>query len=178
MRQALQFPVEYPAWGNGELEITFEALAIPPRHDLVSAVIGWVFHGNELLLTRHRERGWDLPGGHRKPGETFRETLAREVWEEVGALLASGRLIGATRITNHGPHDLQSPYAYPVSYMASLVADVREPVPFSTEFEAEDRMLIEPALISKHLKHWSPLMDEMLQFAQAVRIPSQVDVLV
>ena len=43
VRQALQFPIEYPDWGNGQLEITFEPLAIPPRHDLVSSVFGWVF---------------------------------------------------------------------------------------------------------------------------------------
>ena len=176
MRQALQFPIEYPDWGNGQLEVTFEPLAIPPRHDLVSSVFGWVFQGNEMLLIQHRQRGWDLPGGHRKSGETFRRTLAREVWEEGGVLLDTARFIGAVRITNHGAPDPRSPYAYPVSYMACFIAEVRELCPFTAEFEAEDRMLIEPELVPRTVKHWSPLMDQMLAFARAVRAPSRVEV--
>src|SRR5919199_5426584 len=95
MRQALRFPVEYRAGGDGELEVTFEALAIPPRHELVSSVIGWVFQGEELLLVRQRERGWNLPGGPRQPGEAFRQTLARAAWKEAGAALGRTRPIGA-----------------------------------------------------------------------------------
>ena len=177
MRQALRFPVEYRAWGDGELEVTFEALAIPPRHELVSSVFGWVFHGDELLLVRQWERGWNLPGGPRQPGETFRQTLARAAWKEAGALLESTRLIGAVRSTNRGPDNRQSPGAGSVSYTVCCLAEVRELLPFSAEFEADDRILIEPRLISKYVQHWSPLMDEMLEFARAVRVSSPVEAL-
>lgn len=175
MRQALQFPVDYPVWGNGELGITFEALAVPPRHELVSSVFGWVFYGDEILLVKHSDRGWELPGGPRRPGETFRETLARRVWEAGGVLLASARTIGATRITNCSPCDTQSQSAHSARLTAYCIAHVRELLPFSEEFEGEDRMLIEPALVSKYVKDWSPLMDEMLQFAMAARTPSQIE---
>lgn len=40
-------------------------------------------HPPEFLLMRHPKR-WDLPKGHREPGESDRETALREMEEEIG----------------------------------------------------------------------------------------------
>lgn len=42
----------------------------------------WVFSRHKLRTT------WDMPGGHRETGETVPEAMARELWEETGALEA------------------------------------------------------------------------------------------
>jgi 8-oxo-dGTP pyrophosphatase MutT (NUDIX family) len=48
-----------------------------------------------LLLTRRSDNGrWCLPGGHMEPGESLAECLEREVWEETGLRVETGRLIG------------------------------------------------------------------------------------
>lgn len=50
-----------------------------------------------VLLLRHRlwpeGRQWGLPTGYARAGETFRQTVAREVAEETGLTVAAGRLV-------------------------------------------------------------------------------------
>lgn len=44
-----------------------------------SAGEGWIF-------CRHRDRTtWEIPGGHREPGEAIDQTAVRELYEETGA---------------------------------------------------------------------------------------------
>ena len=53
----------------------------------------------EVLIFAHRdfpEAGWQLPGGTMDPGETPKQAVLREVWEEAGlADLDEIRLLGA-----------------------------------------------------------------------------------
>ncbi|MBM7541181.1 NUDIX hydrolase [Amphibacillus cookii] len=39
---------------------------------------------DKILLKLDPKRGWELPGGHVEPEETFKETVIREVKEETG----------------------------------------------------------------------------------------------
>ena len=39
----------------------------------------------QWLLTKHKIRGWEFPGGKKEEGETLEEAAIREVEEETGA---------------------------------------------------------------------------------------------
>ena len=53
-------------------------------------------HDGQVLLLRHRlwpeGRQWGLPTGYAKAGESFQDTIAREVREETGLTVAVGEL--------------------------------------------------------------------------------------
>jgi 8-oxo-dGTP diphosphatase len=50
----------------------------------VSAAALVINHENEILLLKSPDRGWEYPGGMVESGETFQETVIREVLEETG----------------------------------------------------------------------------------------------
>lgn len=49
------------------------------------AVIAARYKG-QWIFSRHKDRStWEIPGGHREPGEPIADTARRELWEETGA---------------------------------------------------------------------------------------------
>lgn len=58
-------------------------------------VIVWTVNRGERdgrwVMVRHRTRGWELPGGGRKAGESASDCAIRELFEETGL---SGRVTG------------------------------------------------------------------------------------
>ncbi|MDQ0157851.1 RNA deprotection pyrophosphohydrolase [Robertmurraya andreesenii] len=48
----------------------------------------------QWLLTKHKQRGLEFPGGKVEAGETLEEAVRREVQEETGAILGEVQLIG------------------------------------------------------------------------------------
>lgn len=52
-------------------------------------VVACARHEGKWIFCRHKARsGWELPGGRRELGETLREAMERELWEETGAVNA------------------------------------------------------------------------------------------
>ena len=67
------------------LHITFHNSAEIADGQLKFAVIAAKYRG-QWIICRHKERTtWEIPGGHREPGETISETARRELQEETGA---------------------------------------------------------------------------------------------
>jgi 8-oxo-dGTP diphosphatase len=62
-----------------------------PRH---TTVVGCLVRNdqNQVLLIRHRKRGWEIPQGRVEEGENLLEALRREVQEEAGVQIEPGPL--------------------------------------------------------------------------------------
>ncbi|GIN11810.1 putative 8-oxo-dGTP diphosphatase YtkD [Shouchella clausii] len=52
----------------------------------------------QWVLTEHRERGYEFPGGKVEDGETTKDAGVREVWEETGAHIGSIVYIGQYQV--------------------------------------------------------------------------------
>jgi ADP-ribose pyrophosphatase YjhB (NUDIX family) len=89
-----------------------------PKVDVRAAV----FHEGDILLVRERRDGrWTLPGGWADVGETPREAIEREVYEESGYRVRATRLLAVYDKRAHA-HPPQPFYVYKLFFGCEIVS--------------------------------------------------------
>lgn len=160
--------------------------AIPEGH--VTFVVLLARYQGKWVYVRHKERTtWEIPGGHREPGEWLTDSAERELFEETGATVFTLDPLFDYEVDRSGKA-LPSPLAppYPAAYFQPstrtfgrlYLAEIRELGPLP-EFEiAEVRLFddlpesltypsIQPMLLMEGTKRLAatpvPARDKMLQ---------------
>ena len=110
-------------WPWGDLDVRYSTER--PPDELISNVhvIGRATGG---IVVCSNDLGWRfLPGGTREPDETIEQLVERELLEEAGARL-TGPLtwLGAHRAEHRRPAPYRPHLPHPISYWATVVADV------------------------------------------------------
>lgn len=72
----------------------------------------WVicYYKNLWLLTRHKNRGLEFPGGKVEPGETAEQAAVREVKEETGGIVSKLHYIGQYIVEGKGGTIIKNVY--------------------------------------------------------------------
>jgi 8-oxo-dGTP diphosphatase len=83
---------------NGhKVELIFEPSTFPEKVEHVFVICKYE---NNWLLTNHKTRGWEFPGGKVEKGESLEDAAHREVWEETGASIEVLTSLGSYRVTD------------------------------------------------------------------------------
>ncbi|MEO2078467.1 MAG: RNA deprotection pyrophosphohydrolase [Bacillus sp. (in: firmicutes)] len=79
-----------------ELEFKERAFEDQAKHVLVICQ-----YDDKWLLTNHKQRGLEFPGGKVEPSETLEEAARRETFEETGAVLGNVQFVAEYKVTDH-----------------------------------------------------------------------------
>jgi 8-oxo-dGTP diphosphatase len=80
------------------LSFNLNAFGREPDHVLVLCK-----YQESWLLTDHKLRGWEFPGGKKENGETLEQSAAREVYEETGGIVSKLSFVGEYQVSSEGP---------------------------------------------------------------------------
>ena len=100
-------------WGELPIHAAYYVTSEPPPEELVTSVRAVVLCGERVLVSRNRDAVHALPGGRREAGESFEETLRREVLEETGYAIDGPRRLGVAHLRHVAPKPAGYPFPHP-----------------------------------------------------------------
>ena len=120
-------------WAEGTLPLRiryFRSIEHPPE-PYVTSVRCLVFQDDSVLVVGNREGGHILPGGRREAGETYEQTLRREVIEETGWTIEPISRLGFIHLEHLGPKPPGYRFPYPQFFQIVYTARATRHVPHS-----------------------------------------------
>lgn len=122
---------EYINKDLGYSSVFKESITVP--EDLpITAVLSVPILNNKAFLIKQLDNGWwDIPGGHVEKGESWADTINRELREEAGIIVDHHKIIGYFEIISNRPEKSQypSPSAILVtmSFVQKYIQDWQKP---------------------------------------------------
>lgn len=171
-----QFPDLFKPLTWGPIEAQFELADTPPAPETIANVSVVAFVGDQIVVT-HTAAGYDdLPGGTLEPGETYMQTVERELLEEAGARLIPGsfRLFGVGRChsnlpTPYRPHLPHPDFNRVVGYADAEI--VQQPInPDGGEQIISVELLSIEDAVQRFLNDQRPDLADLCRLAAALRL--------
>lgn len=112
-------------------------------------------YNNKWLLTKHKERGLEFPGGKAEKGESIEDAALREVREETGGEIERMTFLGEYELTLNNARYVK----------AVFFAEVSKLVQKESYLETDGPELVEGNILQKRFEHqYSYIMqDEVLE---------------
>jgi 8-oxo-dGTP diphosphatase len=125
LKSCPEYVQERIQWGPLYFSVQSYVCTDFPFSDLVTSVRAIVFHKEQILVVRDPESTHIIPGGRCMPGETWPETLRREIAEETGWKISDLSPLGVKHFHHLTlkPPDYKFPYPdfYQVIFLAKTV---------------------------------------------------------
>ncbi|UOR12848.1 NUDIX domain-containing protein [Halobacillus amylolyticus] len=158
----------YVKWGEAKVKLTWKPEKQCPQYNLITSVHGFCFYKNKLLLVNLNHRGWDFPGGHIELNETPVEGFKREAMEE-GYVEGKCHILGYIVVDHNENPNWNENSSYPkVGYQLFYRMDVEKIHSFEGEYEASERLFIDPMEVSNYYHDWHELYQEILNYASTI----------
>jgi len=153
--------------GRIRLEWLGRPAELPPV-ELITSVHSLCFLHGKLMLVDLNHRGWDIPGGHREPGESPEACVLRETMEE-GYVRGVPTLVGLVQV-DHSENDQWRPGGkYPrIGYQAFYRVDITEVLPFGAAFESARRIFVAPDEARRLHHRWNRMLERALEAAMGL----------
>ena len=138
--------VQIPIWSGGQQWlVSWHPPPVPPDGTPHGAEGVCVTADGDIVVISPDGTIWDLPAGRPEPGESWEQTLRREMDEEACATVAGARLLGFTR-----GQCVTGPEHGRVLVRSVWRADV-ELRPWEARFEIADRRVVAAAAVEEAL---------------------------
>jgi 8-oxo-dGTP pyrophosphatase MutT (NUDIX family) len=115
--------------------------------------------GKLLVIETSIPGRWQVPGGTVEKGETFEETLRREIIEEANTTIKNIHYLGAQSVEN----DKNDEIIYQLRF-AAMIDELREREPDPDKGIILERKFINPLTYNK-LADWGHIGDELVRFS-------------
>ena len=118
-------------WADGTmpLRVRYFCSDEQPSEEFVTSVRCLVHQNDSVLVLRNRKGNHILPGGRREEGETFEQTLRREVAEETGWTIESISRLGFIHLEHLKPRPPGYQFLHPHFFQIVYAARASKYVP-------------------------------------------------
>lgn len=149
---------KFPTVRWGEKLVTFRPRRRWQGIQPLRAVLLFAFFGERVVLCDIEERGWSVPSGHIRPGESPEQAIRREAQEEAGIVL--------DRMYPLGVYILQEPDGSQW-YAPVFVGEVAHFAPIPDTSESHGVLLIPPEDVQEVYHLWDLLIEQVFRYALA-----------
>ena len=120
----------------------FNESKIVPDDLPITAVLSVPILNKKIVMVKHTNSVWDIPGGHLEVGESWQEAINRELFEEAGIIVDYQQIIGYFKITTENSQNFENKYPSPSAILVTLSFVQKKKIGWRMNNEIEDRDLV------------------------------------